>query len=133
MKRTHLIFVALLFVGGVVYLALSRGHEQRSIEVVSPIVNTVVLSPLSFSGQARGLWFFEGSFPVQLEDEHGVVLGGGTAKAQGEWATDALVEFSGNIIFDSKAADRGVLVFQKDNPSGLPENGERFEVPVRFK
>ncbi len=133
MQKIYLIVIALLFVGGVVYMALTRGHEQRSIEVVSPMPDSIVVSPLSFFGQARGNWFFEGSFPAHVEDGKGNVFGGGTAKANGEWATDALVSFSGTIVFSAPDMERGVLVFEKDNPSGLPENAARFEVPIRFR
>lgn len=132
MKRIFIIISAFLFVVGFIWIALSRGREQRSIGVASPAPASFISSPLAFQGEARGGWFFEGSFPVRIEDSKGVVLGRDIARATGDWMTSELIPFSGTILFSTPTTDKGTLIFDRDNPSGLPENGGRFEVPVQF-
>lgn len=132
MKRFFIIVIALLFVGAFIWIAFSRGKEQRSIAVESPQPYDFIQHPFFFSGSARGGWFFEASFPVRVEDANGVMLGQGAAVTADNWMTDELVPFSGTIELDEPTTDTGVVIFEKDNPSGLPENGGRLEVPVRF-
>lgn len=133
MKKIFIIILALLFLVGVLYGAFFRGREQRSIEVESPKPYDFIQHPFFFSGSARGRWFFEAQFPVRVEDANGRLLGSGQAVATGDWMTDALVPFSGTIELDAPTTDTGMVIFEKDNPSGLPENGGRLEVPVKFK
>src|SRR3989338_2065297 len=45
------------------------------IRLASPTPNQSVKSPLSVSGEARGYWFFEASFPVRIFDGNGTELG----------------------------------------------------------
>ena len=95
------------------------------------VPNQIVKSPLSISGSALGSWFFEGSFPVKVVDEANKVLGQSIAQAQGEWTTTSPVTFTSNLKFKSTTSTRGLLIFERDNPSGLG-NSEKFMVPVRF-
>ena len=46
-----------------------------------------VASPLTITGKARGGWYFEASFPVQIKNASGTVIAEGPAQAQGEWMT----------------------------------------------
>ncbi|HNX11214.1 MAG TPA: DUF5668 domain-containing protein, partial [bacterium] len=39
---------------------------EDSIKIANPEPNQKVSSPIKISGQAKGNWFFEGSFPVKL-------------------------------------------------------------------
>ncbi len=79
-------------------------------------------SPLSLRGEARGTWFFEGSFPVWLLAEDGTELASGFVTAQGEWMTEGFVAFEGELEFAVDVPTRAVLVLARDNPSDLPEN-----------
>ncbi len=90
-------------------------------------------------GKARGYWFFEGSFPVVLTNWDGLIIAEGFATAEGEWMTEDFVPFKGELTYTSpyKAGDpdfmkRGSLILKKDNPSGLPENDDAFELTVFF-
>lgn len=105
---------------------------DEHVIVAQPRPNTDIISPLSFSGKARGTWFFEASFPVHVKDANGNILGTGIAQAQGEWMTTDFVPFSGTVEFAASATDGGTVVFQKDNPSGLPEHDASVTVPVVF-
>lgn len=101
------------------------------IEVTGLKPNDFVKSPLRVTGRARG-WYFEGSFPVSVVDTNGRTLGIGPVQAQTDWMTADWVAFDGTIPFSDPTVEAGFVVFQKDNPSGLPEHDEEYRVPVRF-
>lgn len=106
--------------------------QNSLIRVTSPLPNTSVRSPLTITGEARGNWYFEASFPVRIEDANGNVLGQHYAEAQGEWMTTNFVPFRSTLTFSAPTTATGFLVLEKDNPSGLPENAAEIRVPVRF-
>jgi hypothetical protein len=94
----------------------------------------MVSSPLTIRGQARGTWFFEGDFPIILLDEKGEKVAAGYAAAQGKWMTEDFVGFEGSITFNGKfSGQRGTLILQKDNPSGLAQFDDRLEIPLHFE
>ncbi|MBI2484793.1 hypothetical protein HYW18_01430 [Candidatus Uhrbacteria bacterium] len=105
---------------------------EAPMRVLSPKEHTLVKSPLSVMGEARGFWFFEASFPVRIEDGEGNMLGEGIATAQTDWMTEEFVPFFVTIEFDPGEATVGALVLMRDNPSGLPENDAEVRVPVFF-
>jgi len=94
--------------------------------------NQSIKSPLTVTGQARGYWFFEASFPVKVLDANGNVLGISPAQAIGEWMTESFVPFEVQINFTPSTTKTGTLVLQKDNPSGLPENDDELRIPITF-
>lgn len=105
--------------------------------ILTPAKDTVITSPVSISGRARGTWFFEGSFPVEVYDSNNKLLGTSTAKfvpkSENEtWMTENFVDFSGEIKFSQSAIDTGYILFKKDNPSGLAQNDESYKLPVKF-
>lgn len=106
--------------------------DQKLIRIFAPAPNSLVTSPVTVSGEARGTWFFEASFPIEILDSQGNVLGTGIAQAQGNWMTEDFVPFSATIQFKATTVPQGLIVFRKDNPSGLPENDASVSVPVRF-
>lgn len=108
------------------------------IRIASPQPGDIVVSPLHISGEARGTWYFEGSFPVMLVDWDGRIIADGVAQARGEWMTEEFVPFSATLTFvdpsnDEPYSQRGAVILQRDNPSGLPENSAAAEIPVRFR
>lgn len=90
-----------------------------------------VESPLVLRGEALGMWFFEGSFPVELVGDDGVVIALGYVQAKGDWMTEDFVPFEAELSFLPRTLN-GNLIFRKDNPSGLPENDAEFSIPVKF-
>lgn len=105
---------------------------DNMIRVTSPQPNATVSSPLKITGEARGNWYFEASFPVRLEDANGNILAQAPAQAQGEWMTTEFVPFEVDLPFAAPTTATGVLVLEKDNPSGLPEHADERRIPVRF-
>lgn len=103
------------------------------LQVFYPEVGSELTSPLTITGQARGNWFFEATFPIQLTTIHGLVLGNTYAQAQGDWMTEDFVPFTATLDFTSPDdIDQGELIFEKANPSGLPEHGAEYRLPVKF-
>jgi immunoglobulin-like protein involved in spore germination len=102
------------------------------IRVTAPTALDLVTSPLVVRGQARGPWYFEASFPVRLVDDLGYTIAAVPAQAKGDWMTPYLVPFEATLTFTT-SAKIGKVVFERSNPSGLPENADSVEVPVRFR
>ena len=102
----------------------------RNISVDFPASRDRISSPLKVRGRARGSWFSEGVFPVQLIDADNRVLASGQAMASGEWMTENFVEFTAELVFIPGQSKTATLVLFRENPSGLPENAEQLEIPV---
>ncbi|MBX4216124.1 Gmad2 immunoglobulin-like domain-containing protein [Candidatus Parcubacteria bacterium] len=103
------------------------------IKVSSPLPNALVKSPLTVTGEARGTWYFEASFPVRLLDANGKELAVIPAQATSDWMTTEFVPFKATLIFALPSTAEGTLILEKDNPSGLPENDDSISIPVRFR
>lgn len=104
---------------------------NANIEVSQPMPNTVVTSPLTVTGRARGTWYFEASFPVRLLDHLGNEIAVTPAQAQGDWMTTDFVPFQATLTFMTTSTT-GTLVLEKDNPSGEPQNDASILIPVKF-
>lgn len=90
-------------------------------------------SGVLLEGEAPGMWMFEGQLEVRVETAGGAVLGTETLSAEGDWMTEDLVPFSGEVEFDVPAGvGEGYVVFVKSNPSGLPENADEVRFRVLF-
>lgn len=96
-------------------------EKDNVIRVLSPLPNATVSSPLVVSGMARGVWFFEGSFPIELSFGTGTTPVIAIATAGAPWMTEAFVPFMATLVFDDTLKRDAVITFRKDNPSGLPE------------
>lgn len=103
------------------------------VVVDAPLPGATISSPLTVTGRARGNWYFEASFPVVLKTAGGAVLAQAPAQAQGDWMTTDWVPFSVTLTFPSQPSGlAGVLVLEKDNPSGLPQNDDVRTIDVVF-
>ncbi|EKE21689.1 MAG: hypothetical protein ACD_7C00154G0008 [uncultured bacterium] len=109
-----------------------KKEAELNIKVSAPIENTVIKSPLYIKGEAKN-WYFEASFPIKLVDENGNILAQTVARAMGDWMVDDFVPFEAELIFDTPQSKKGEIIFEKDNPSGLPENDQSFRLPILFK
>lgn len=101
----------------------------KSFSLVSP-----TKGPLVIKGTVESGWMSEGSFLVKLLDASRQEIASASAKEtiSGSWQSGKAVEFSVSLTFTTES-NSGFLVFQNDNPSGLPENAKSFEIPVKFK
>ena len=104
------------------------------LRVTSPLEDSVITSPLTITGEAPGTWYFEASFPIVIVDWDGLIIAQGHAEAQADWMTEAFVPFVGTVEFVKPAyGENGMLILQRDNPSGLPQNDDAVEIPIRFE
>ncbi len=105
------------------------------IHVTNPLPNQQIQSPLVLTGEARGSWFFEASFPVVLTDWDGKIIAQGIAQAKSDWMTNNFVPFQATIVFKvdpNVYSNKGSLILRRDNPSGLPQNDNALEIPITF-
>ncbi len=102
------------------------------IVATSPTPGQKISSPVKVTGKARGSWYFEASFPVEVVDANGNSLGRTPAQALGEWMTTEFVDFAASVPFTTPTTATGTVILHKDNPSGLPENEKELDIPVTF-
>ncbi len=50
-----------------------------------------------------------------------------------DWMTEDFVSFTATLTFEGSTTDSGKLILEKDNPSGLPENADSLEIPIKFE
>lgn len=150
MKR-FLIFAIIGAVAGFAVWYVRTGHQlplmgepeptplaDDLVVLDAPLPESVITSPLTVTGKARGYWFFEADFPVHLTDWDGRIIATGIATAQRDWMTEDFVPFIAVLEFEvpsgpGEARNRGTLILQKDNPSGLPEHDDAREITVYFE
>ncbi len=106
--------------------------KENLIRVSNVTANQIITSPLTITGTARGTWYFEASFPVELIDGNGKQLAIKAAQAQGEWMTEDFVPFSVTLSFLQPTTATGTLILHKDNPSGDAIRDDSLRIPVRF-
>ncbi len=102
---------------------------SENVIVTSPLPNETVPRTFRVAGQARGHWFFEASFPLQVRDPDNNNVGGGIAMTSDNWMTTEFVPFEGKVMVENYSGPAR-LVLLKDNPSGLPENEDSVEFPI---
>lgn len=151
MKYTPAIFLICAVIFGVIFFRYAKPQAPTApiqknaaeikyaraskdmIEVVSPLPGSFVEKNFSITGTARGPWFFEASFPVEVIGYNGEKLVQIPASAKSEWMTTNFVPFQADIKLPESYVGPVTIVLRKDNPSGLPENDASisFDVLVR--
>lgn len=103
------------------------------ITLDSPTEGQTISSPLTITGNARGPWYFEATFPVILTNWDGLIIAEGYATALDDWMTEEFVPFEATLTFEvPDYGDTGALILRKANASGLPENDDALEIGVMF-
>ena len=154
MKKGFIFYtlIILVVIGTLFWLAFSRSQKSEApitplitytnssdnlIKVELPFPGAVVGKEFSVIGEARGTWFFEASFPIEVVDKAGKILDTAVAQAgpdpiTGEinWMTENFVPFRANIKVPENYIGEATLVIKKDNPSGLSENDASISFPI---
>lgn len=104
-----------------------------NIVVDLPFPGAVTGKEFKVIGKARGTWYFEASFPVEVLDKNGKSLWIGPAQAQGEWMTENFVPFEVTVKVPQSYIGPATLVLRKDNPSGLPEHDASISFPITIE
>lgn len=135
MVRRRLFFIIGLFLllGVLFLIAKFTLLKTQEIVVYSPSPNQVVDGYIKIEGKARGYWFFEGDFPVEVINERGDVLATHYVQAVGDWMTKDFVPFKGEIKFIVREEGKGYLILRRNNPSGEPSFDKEFRVPIYLK
>ncbi len=141
--RFLVLIAVIALITGIVFFYVSQAEDEpvptptegTLIRVSYPKAGDTVTSPFTVRGEARGQWYFEASFPVMLVDWDGRIIAQGIATAQSDWMTTNFVPFTATLTFDTKEkrySNRGTLILQKSNASGLPEHNGTLEIPIIF-
>ena len=144
MKYFLALVIILAFLGGAWY-AWDRGligtatvsneliwHHANSNDILvsQPTPGSTVPHSFAVSGSARGGWYFEASFPIQILDKDGNELFQAPVQAQGDWMTADFVPFGVSVSIPNEYSGRATIILKNDNPSGLPENERSVSIPV---
>lgn len=104
------------------------------IMVGTPTKGDSITSPLTITGSARGFWYFEATFPVEIRDASGKVIAQHYAEAQSEWMTEDFVIFKATISYPAQPkGSKGTVILRNSNASGDPERDKSVEIPVVFQ
>jgi hypothetical protein len=136
-----IIFVFLAILVYYIFVVLSENRstafvntKNDIIQVDSSLIDVPLRPPFTIYGRARGNWYFEATFPVEIVDDRGNVIFQGYAEAKDEWMTEEFVPFEAEVSFSVPGGvTSGKIILRKDNPSGLPEYDDSIEIPVKFE
>lgn len=102
------------------------------IRITTPTPGAVTGKEFTIIGEARGSWFFEASFPIEVLDQNGDVLLTTLGKPVDgvEWMTSEFVPFTATVSLPPAYIGSATLVFIRDNASGLPEHDRSMAFPI---
>lgn len=106
--------------------------NEDMIRVIAPHPGESVDGTFTVLGQARGNWYFEANFPVEVVGENGARLVQVPVPAQGDWMTTEFVPFSVSITVPNYTGP-ATLILRNDNASGLPEHDRSVSIPIVIK
>lgn len=110
-----------------------KNATPEMIHVDIPTLNATVSHEITVSGKASGNWFFECSFPIELQDKKGDVLVSTPGTTKEDCLTANLIPFSAKINVPETFIGDAVLVLRRDNPSGLPQYDASISFPIIIK
>lgn len=126
---------------------------SRMITINVPQPGAIMGHSFVIKGHATGAWYFEGSFPVEIQNENGVVMQTLLAHATGGWIpleasrkmqiitsreplTGQVSPLPSEFSVDVSApyyTGPAKIVFKKANPSGLPENDASVTITITIQ
>lgn len=98
-----------------------------------PFPGAVTGKQFQVTGKARGTWYFEASFPVEIIDANGKILASGPAQATEDWMTTEFVPFNATMTVPASYVGKATVVLKKDNPSGMPERDASISFPITIE
>lgn len=108
-------------------------YQNTSIEEINvriPVADAVTDKTFTTLGEARGTWFFEGSFPIEVTDAGGRLIARGTATGLVDMETESRIPFNATIEAPESFMGPAFLVLKKANPEALPENDASVSIPI---
>jgi hypothetical protein len=131
-------FVIVVLIGILVFVPAKQTTAPISIDdiqIISPKLNEEVSSPLKITGTVNGNGWsgFEGQAgSVQLLDYKGNKIATGVLTATTDW-TKIPVSFESTLIFQTKIIGPMTLLFNNENPSGMPDKNKIFSLSIMVK
>ena len=107
--------------------------SANDIMVELPFPGAVTGKEFSVIGRARGMWFFEASFPIEVRDRNNALLAQGIATAGSDWMTEEFVPFRADLKVLDSYIGPATLILKKDNPSGMPEKDASISFPFTIE
>ena len=114
-----------MFTKGYRYLNASADD----LVLIEPMPESTVGQTFTVTGRVRGYWYFEADFPIRVfgpEGEIAIAI----ATAESDWMTESFVPFSAEVTLEESYEGPVLLMLERDNPSGLPENSASFETRI---
>lgn len=106
---------------------INADENMIKLDLVKPGVT--VLPRFTVTGEARGQWFFEATFPAEILDKDGKQIASTYGEALSDWMTEDFVQFRVNFDVDNYSGP-AVVILHKANASGLPEHDASLTVPI---
>lgn len=118
-------------------ITIGREMEDRT-EITGPRVDDyspgmIIESPAVVTGEAPGTWYFEGRFSASLLNNRGEVLDKSPVKAKAEWMQEGPVPFEIRFKFEKPETEKGWLVLEKANPSGIPKKDDELRLEIAYE
>ena len=107
----------------------------QGLAILSLRPNQEISSPLKITGTVNGNGWsgFEGQVGnVSLLDDKGSRIGSAILKATTDWMSPS-VGFQTYLQFSSDRDQDGKLIFNNEDPSGLPDKNREYILPVKIK
>lgn len=95
-----------------------------------PTPGAIVGHAFTVTGVARGQWYFEADFPIEVRSAQGDTLLMLPATAQGEWMTTEFVPFTAPLTIAATYSGPATLILHNHNASGLPEHERSLTIPI---
>ena len=113
-------------------LAEYHNATQNDIRVTEPESHNRLDSTFVIEGEARGPWYFEATFPVEIRTPSGETLIETFIMTDEEWMTEDFVPFSEEITVADYTGP-ATLYLHKQNASGEPERDAWLAIPVTIE
>lgn len=126
---TFLFLIMLISCGQTKWDKSERIKVSDYIKVTSPLPFQEVSNKLKIKGEAKGTYFFEANFPLDLVLENGEIVSH-YATAKSDWMTENFVPFEAEIDLSQIEPQKAELKFKRANPSDLPENDMVLTIPL---
>lgn len=110
-----------------------KNATANTIVIDLPYPGAVIGKEFTVTGKARGTWFFEASFPIELIDSSGKSIVKVPAQAQGDQMTENFIPFRATIKVPETFIGKATLTLRKDNPSGMPERDASISLPITIE
>lgn len=136
-----IIIMGIIILVGLYFLAFVKTKPVQAPTIGGGLVvtnikaNDEVSSPVKITGYVNdsGWPGFEGQVgSVKLLDGSGKEIASGVLTATTDW-TKLPINFEADLNFNAVPDQQGTLIFSNENPSGSPEKGKQFSLPVKIK